>query len=426
VRWLDTCVSPERVVTFPSAKGEALPTSQTAEGAALWPRPTNPKILLFSLTQTRAFDGVIVVLVYVLWKIFLVYVMRLASADSGSQNEWNRYFIRDSHFWGAPFANWDGQHYLGLAQDGYAGARPESVAFYPLFPTVTRLLGFITKDLFLAAFVASTIFGLCFILQFLAVLRRTVANREQIFWGIVLFLSYPSAFYLTAIYPEGLVLFLFAGFFNSYALKQTKTSVVFALLLPWAKGQGLLLGGFLVVDLLVSAIRRQKKTALAAANLLALAFGTLSLLAFYWGETGNAFAQFDAQKHFVFNLSMANVFSLSHFLKHFYSSSYELFGFNNSIVDKIFIGFILLGFIPVVHSKSWRAALLYVVLALPTAMMGEGGSFVRHSLLLWPFVVVGVLRQNLLSRIGLCYLAGMLFMIQLYFASRFAANLWVG
>jgi hypothetical protein len=363
----------------------------------------------------------------VLWKIFLVYVMRLVAVDSGSQNEWNRYFITDVRFWGAPFANWDGQHYLGLAQDGYAGFRPESVAFYPLIPLVTRSLGFITKDLFLAAFVANTIFGLCFVLQFLAILKRTVAKREKILWGIVLFMSYPSAFYLTAIYPEGLVLFLAAGFFNYYVLKKTKASVVFALLLPWAKGQGLFVGVFLAIDLVVRMIRGQKReAALAAGNFFALVFSALALLGFYWGETGNLFAAFDAQKHFIFNLSIANVFSPSHFLKHFYASSHELFDYNNSIADKIFIGFILLTSIPVVHSKNWRAALLYIVLALPMAMMGEGGSFIRHSLLLWPFVVVGLLRANLLSKIGLCYLAGALFMIQLYFASRFAANLWVG
>jgi len=44
-------------------------------------------------------DYSLVLLVYVLWKILLVYTMHVANAGlDGSQNEWNRHFLKDNHF----------------------------------------------------------------------------------------------------------------------------------------------------------------------------------------------------------------------------------------------------------------------------------------------------------------------------------------
>jgi hypothetical protein len=83
-------------------------------------------------------------------------------------------------------------------------------------------------------------------------------------------------------------------------------------------------------------------------------------------------------------------------------------------------------FFPVAFSKDWKVIVLFLALVLPAAMMGDGGSFSRHSLLVWPFVVLSIARQNLLGKMGFCIFSGFLLMVQLYFATRFASNLWVG
>jgi len=366
--------------------------------------------------------------IYGVWKILLLRTMVVAnSASDSSQNEWNRYVIKDNHFWAAPFANWDGQHYLLLAKDGFAAGRDDSLAFYPLFPILTKLASLFTADVFLAAFAITTLFGLLFLLLFHSTLERLAFSHEQSLWAVVLVLAYPSAFFLTAFYSESVALFVIMGFFYFYAVRKEKVSILFALLLPWAKGQGLFLGALLVLDVAVGIMRRQRKAILfATLNLLAVGVGALSLLVFYKLMTGNAFAQIDAQKHFVFNLSISNMFSPSHFLLRFYSASQELFAYNNGIVDKLFIGFTFLAFCPVAFGKDWRIIFIYLALVLPAATMGDGGSFVRHSLLIWPFIVLSIVRQKLLGRMALCVCTGLLFMVQLYFATRFAGNLWVG
>jgi hypothetical protein len=366
--------------------------------------------------------------IYAVWKVLLFGVMVVANSVSDpSQNEWNRHFTRGVHTWAAPFANWDGQHYLMLSTSGYAAATNETVAFYPLFPLTTKLVKLFTTDVFFAAFATTTFFGLLFVLLLYATLRRLAISHEQSLWGVVLALSYPSAFFLTAFYSESIALFVIMGFFYFYAVKKEKWSLLFAALLPWTKGQGVFLVALLVLDMVVSIIRRQRRDILfAALNLTAIGLGAISLLGFYKYTTGNAFSHIDAQKYFVFNLSISNMFSPSHFLRSFYSPTHELFGYNNSLMDKIFIGFTFLCFSPVVFGKDRRVVVISLALMVPTAMMGEASSFIRHSLLIWPFIVLSILRQNLLNKRVFCIMAGLLLMVQLYFATRFAANLWVG
>jgi hypothetical protein len=63
-----------------------------------------------------------------------------------------------------PFCNWDGQHYLLLADLGYANpAAPYSIVCYPLFPLSIALTNTVLSNLYLAAFVNVTIFSFLFL-----------------------------------------------------------------------------------------------------------------------------------------------------------------------------------------------------------------------------------------------------------------------
>jgi hypothetical protein len=391
-------------------------------------RPARLAVALAKRVGSFCRTHVAVFAVYGVWKLLLVYTMTVANtAANGANNDWNRYFTKDSHFWAAPFLNWDGHHYLFLAQDGYSAERQGALAFYPLLPLTTRLVRFLSFDVFEATFITTTIFGLLALVLFRAALKQSPVGHKQSLWATILVLCYPTAFYLTAFYAEGATLFVFIGFFYLYAIKKRKLSFLFAFLLPWTKGQGLFLAALPALDIVISAIGGRKKDVLfATINLLAVGAGVLSFLAFYKITTGNAFAYIDAQQTYCFNNSISHILSPSRFLRSFYSTGQDLFSYNNSIVDKLFIGFMFLCFFPVAFSKDWKVIFLFLALVLPTATMGDGGSFSRHSLLAWPFVVLSIARQNLLGKLGFCIFSGLLLMLQLYFATRFGANLWVG
>jgi hypothetical protein len=117
--------------------------------------------------------------------------------------------------WG--FGNFDGVHYLRIAQDGYAAANTQ--VFFPLYPILVRILNifprnasldpniFVDPSYFYTAFILSNLF-LLLALYFLYKLLRLDFDKKVSLWSLVLFLVFPASFYLGAIYTESLFLLL--------------------------------------------------------------------------------------------------------------------------------------------------------------------------------------------------------------------------
>ena len=60
----------------------------------------------------------------------------------------------DNNFLGS-FSNWDGGHYLGIAEMGYS--EKFQYAFFPLYPLAIRLLNLVTQNYLAAAVLISLI-----------------------------------------------------------------------------------------------------------------------------------------------------------------------------------------------------------------------------------------------------------------------------
>ncbi len=73
----------------------------------------------------------------------LFFFYRFSNPDR-VHNLWNRWYTGEGDLtsWYIPFANWDGQHYLLLADYGY-GHWQHSQSFYPLFPELIRVLSYV-------------------------------------------------------------------------------------------------------------------------------------------------------------------------------------------------------------------------------------------------------------------------------------------
>jgi Gpi18-like mannosyltransferase len=105
------------------------------------------------------------------------------------------------------FKNWDANWYLGIAHDGYA-AHKYSTAFFPLYPALLHLGGFLCHDLRDDGYVISNalLLASCLLLWKLVVRdyrRREVADRAVIF-----LLFCPVSFFFSTIYTESLFFFL--------------------------------------------------------------------------------------------------------------------------------------------------------------------------------------------------------------------------
>ena len=160
-------------------------------------------------------------------------------------NPWNRWYTGqdDLSSWHIPFANWDGQHYLLLADQGY-GALKYSPAFYPLYPGLIHLLSYVFSP-GVSAMLLSYLFtaGFCIFLYRLAV----HFDCDKAHLAVPLVMTFPTAFFFSAFYTESLFLFLQMGFLYHLFVTRSKARLVYLTLLPLARGTAVFVFGSLVL-----------------------------------------------------------------------------------------------------------------------------------------------------------------------------------
>jgi len=101
-------------------------------------------------------------------------------------------------------ANFDGIHYLNIAQHGYYDF---AYAFFPLYPLLINLLGRVLLDNYL---VAALLISQCSLIGALWLAYHWLKNK----WLLIFLLAFPTAFFQQAAYTESLfLLWVFATLF---------------------------------------------------------------------------------------------------------------------------------------------------------------------------------------------------------------------
>ena len=100
------------------------------------------------------------------------------------------------------FGNFDGVHYLRIAQDGYIYQYTQ--AFFPLYPILIKLVSFITFDNYLvSALVISNIAFLAALTLFYKLVTK-IYSQNIAFWSCLFLLAFPTSYYFGSVYTEGL------------------------------------------------------------------------------------------------------------------------------------------------------------------------------------------------------------------------------
>ena len=341
-------------------------------------------------------------------------------------NLWNRWYsgpeVLDAIY--LPFANWDGQNYLLIAERGYLAPSAQP-AFFPLYPLAIRAAQLILVDIYVSAFVVNLLLSFLFCYIFHRYAEHFLPERDAS-GALVLVLTWPTAFFLTALYTEALFLLLLFGFLYFYDLRKSRLSLPFAFLLPLARAQTAFVIAALVI---VIVIRRLQGKPIdyryEVSNMAAFAAGALCYLGFFQVAVGDAFAGISDQNNFVFGNSLMNLFNPGHFLAYLFAETRGWFSYTYSLTDKIFVIASLLASVIVARTKNLLWLVLYVMLLYPAAAMGGGGSFSRFTLAAAPILVLAVWSLYA-GRARIIYAIGAAFAVaQLFFVWRFALNLWV-
>lgn len=113
----------------------------------------------------------------------------------------------------APAARWDSVWYLTIAQDGYGTEQEHAqAAFYPLYPLLMRVVGWVVGSPLLAGILVSLacFLGALVLLHRLATLELGLRDAR----GTVLLTAFfPTALFFSAVYTESLFLLVSVGAF---------------------------------------------------------------------------------------------------------------------------------------------------------------------------------------------------------------------
>jgi hypothetical protein len=124
----------------------------------------------------------------------------------------------------APAVRWDSIHYLGIAQHGYATA--SSTVFFPLYPLLVRVVGFLLGS-DVAAGVAISLAALAVALVLLHRLTSLELGPRAADATVLLLAFAPLSFFFSAVYTESLFLALSVG--SIYAARQRRWKLACAL-----------------------------------------------------------------------------------------------------------------------------------------------------------------------------------------------------
>jgi Gpi18-like mannosyltransferase len=189
--------------------------------------------------------------------VFLAYPYRLPSATPHyAVFEWRTDLLFNV------FARWDSVWYLKIAGDGYRTVK--EAAFFPLYPVLVHVFGYVTRSPLVAGVLLSLAMGGASAVILHRMARPLIGERGA--RDVVLYLAlFPLSFVFTAVYSEGLFLALSAGAFLA-AMRNR----------PWLAGiAGALavatrLVGIALLPALALLIWRRRRSAVALAPLVLL------------------------------------------------------------------------------------------------------------------------------------------------------------
>ena len=152
-----------------------------------------------------------IISLFIIWKVLLLFILLVSFeiiplySESLLGGGYNNYL---THFYIFPWANFDGEHFMSIAQFGY---KQYQQAFFPLFPKMITLgMNIFGQNLKVAALSGLVISSVTFLtgLIFLYKLLRLDYSSRFSLGVIVVLLLYPASFYFNAVYTEALFLML--------------------------------------------------------------------------------------------------------------------------------------------------------------------------------------------------------------------------
>lgn len=284
------------------------------------------------------------------------------------------------------FSRWDGLRYVEIAQNGYSGSDPTSVAFFPLYPLLMRagatLTGSVTAQTLEVWGLVISNLSLLIAAGLLVALARldfdaAVASRAA--WFLLIF---PTSFFLSSIYAESLFLALSVG----SLLAARRERWVLAGALGGLAALSRPFGFVIALPLAIEAFLQWRRSAgawLRLAGVLAAPAALAGYCAWLWSERGDPLVFLHVEKYWHRTL----VWPWRTFVE-FFSKPITVNAGLHSGVDLGFALFTIAGAL-----AAWRllrpsyAAYVTALTVIPLSS-GSLGSIGRFDVVFFPLILV--------------------------------------
>lgn len=191
-------------------------------------------------------------------------------------------------------SNFDGNLYISIAQNGYSTAQQ---AFFPLYPNLIRLF---SKNIYPPALAGICVSAISFLsaLYMFGKLLRLDCSESVTKWTIISLLLFPTSFYFTFVYTEGLFFLLIISAFYFSRTNKWFVAIILASLASYTR-----LVGILLLPALASELWLQKAPVRKYILLLVIPIGLLFFMNYLQKTMGDPLAFIHAQPLFGQNRS---------------------------------------------------------------------------------------------------------------------------
>lgn len=180
-----------------------------------------------------------VTLIFAIWLISILFVAYTGFLTLPNSQKFSNDFLKS-------FSNWDGGHFLTIAQYGYR--ENFQYAFFPFYPLVIKAFYQITQNYLGAAIlisVASAFLGMQLLYR-LIVLDFDKKMAEKVTFSLLIF---PTSFYFITAYSEGLFFLLVVSSFYFLRSKRILLAGITAALASATRVVGIALIAALIIDI---------------------------------------------------------------------------------------------------------------------------------------------------------------------------------
>ncbi|MFH1366419.1 MAG: glycosyltransferase family 39 protein [Patescibacteria group bacterium] len=323
--------------------------------------------------------------------------------------------------WFSPsyWARWDSKWYVDIASNGYTEL---TTVFFPGYPILIKAVSSLGLNPFWAGHLISCLFLYLALILLFELIKKDFSGKTGIF-TVIFLLAFPFSFFLISVYPESLLLFLFAACFYLARQKKWLFASLLAGLAGTTKLAGLILFPLLIIEYLKSKNWQWREIKADALVLLIAPLGFISYLIYLQAKFGHWFYFIRSQQSFDTRILLPHETISRYFLRTFTEFIYRDWQLFLIFLINFLSIILILVLTPMVIRKLRVTYLILLAFILIYPLFGEIiHSFSRYLLPIFPFFLGLALIKNRLAKITLLL---SFFILLIIFTSFFVNWQWV-